>query len=84
MYLLVRLQSRTGPLLQPQQQAQINEKLLLRGRKLRGEKLPGEFKWIIQLRGSSWTSMNALHGRWFKTILTLPMLLLLLRRAKRN
>jgi hypothetical protein len=32
MYILLRLRSRTGPLLQPQRQTQIKEKLLLRGR----------------------------------------------------
>jgi hypothetical protein len=28
---------------------------------------PNEFKWITQLRGSSATSMNVLHGREFET-----------------
>jgi hypothetical protein len=46
MYLLLRLRSRTGPLLHPRQQLKIKEKLLLRGRYLQGENLPGVFKWI--------------------------------------
>jgi hypothetical protein len=39
---------------------------------------PREFKWTTHLRGSSATSTNVLHGREFETILTLPMLLLLI------
>jgi hypothetical protein len=39
--------------------------------------LPGEFKWTIQLQGSSATWMNVLNGRGFETILISHMLLLL-------
>jgi hypothetical protein len=78
MYLLLRLRSRTGPLLHPQRQTQIKDKLLLRGRLLQGKNLPGVFKWITQLRGSLGTSTNVLHDPGFKTILISLILLLLL------
>jgi hypothetical protein len=57
---------------------EIVRKLHLRGRWLQGQKLPGEYKWIIRLQRSSGTSTNALYGRGLVMILTLPMLLLLL------
>jgi hypothetical protein len=55
MYLLLRLQWWTVPLPHLRRQTKIKEKLLLRGRQHQGENLPSEFKWIIQLRGSSAT-----------------------------
>jgi hypothetical protein len=55
MYPLLLLRSRTGPLLHPRLKSKIKEKLMLRKRWLQGENLPGEFKSITQLRGSSGT-----------------------------
>jgi hypothetical protein len=51
MYLLLRLWWWTAPLLHLRRQSKIKEKLLLRWRQHQGENLPGEYKWIIQLRG---------------------------------
>jgi hypothetical protein len=55
MYPLLRLRWWTDPLLHLRWQIKIEEKLLLRGRKHRGENLPSEYKRITQLRGSSAT-----------------------------
>jgi hypothetical protein len=55
MYLLLRLRWWTNPLLHLRRRIKIEEKLQLRGRKHQGENLPGEYKWIIQLQGSSAT-----------------------------
>jgi hypothetical protein len=49
MYVLLRLQSRTGLLPYLRRRAKIERTLLLRGRWLQGEKLPNEYKWITQL-----------------------------------
>jgi hypothetical protein len=54
-YLLLRPQWWTTPLLHLQRQIKIEEKLQLRGRQHQGENLPGEYKWITQLQGSSAT-----------------------------
>jgi hypothetical protein len=55
MYLLLQLRSWTDPLPHIRRQTRIKEKLLLMGRKHQGENLPGEYKWITQLQGSSAT-----------------------------
>jgi hypothetical protein len=55
MYLLLRLQWLTAPLLHLRRRIKIEEKLQLRGRKHQGKNLPGEYKWITQLQGSSAT-----------------------------
>jgi hypothetical protein len=55
MYPLLRLRWWTDPLLHLRRQIKIEEKLLLRGRYHQGQNLPGEYKWITQLQGSSAT-----------------------------
>jgi hypothetical protein len=55
MYLLLRLRWWMDPLLHLRRRIKIEEKLQLRGREHQGENLPGEYKWITQLQGSSAT-----------------------------
>jgi hypothetical protein len=55
MYLLLRLQWWKAPLLHLRRRIKIEEKLQLRGRSHQGENLPGEYKWITHLQGSSAT-----------------------------
>jgi hypothetical protein len=55
MYLLLRLRWWTAPLPHLQRRTKIREKLQLWGRYHQGENLPDEYKWIIQLQGSSAT-----------------------------
>jgi hypothetical protein len=54
-YLLLRLRWWTDLLPHLRGQIKIEEKLQLRGMKHQGENLPGEYKWITQLQGSSAT-----------------------------
>jgi hypothetical protein len=55
MYTLLRLRWWKAPLPHLRRQTKIKEKLLLRGRLHQGENLPGVYKWITQIRGSSAT-----------------------------
>jgi hypothetical protein len=55
MYLLLRRRLRTDPHPHLQRQTKYKEKVLLRGRYHQDENLPGEYKWITQLQGSSAT-----------------------------
>jgi hypothetical protein len=55
MYPLLLLRWWTDHLLHLRRQIKIEEKLQLRVRKHLGENLPGEYKWITQLQGSSAT-----------------------------